>query len=623
MLRKGKKKASSDDPTLSPDTSSASEALASEAVDVPRHRSRVWLWVLLGALAVFLLIVFIVILGVRGVYDGLRDRAIASRSAAQEHQVLGLAHMEAGDYDLAIAELELAMRYDANLPGLRERLQESRDLARAQLTPTSETRRDAAALLYRQAVPYYENGDLVQSVAVLEELRGLDADYQRENVETMLVTAYHRMGLNAVQQNLTEDAREYFEAVLAIRPDDQESQKQLHLLGLYEAALDNWERDWPVVIQTLEDLYSLDPNYKDVQVRLHSAHVAVAQEYAAEGNWCQAAEVYASAVEVFPLEATVGWRDDARINCQATAEAPTPTVTVRVTARPTRELTPTPNVAPASTSTPVAVGGGRIAFTRYDAARQQFDLHTLDVSSGDDELLRQNGSQPAFHPNGRQLVFRNHDPSRLGLGILEVGKSEVKETTDHAEDATPAWSAPAQQIVFASNKHGDRKWRIYAISPGQVRGEGEEWAFGQMPAWSPEGSQVVYHGCDERGDNCGVRIINAGGVDPQRLTTDPSDTAPSWSPTGAQVAFISARGGNWDLFLVDVATRQELRLTDLPSMEVAPAWSPDGAQLAFLSNRGGPWAVYILELTSGQIRKVVETGDAPPDSVTQRLSWVR
>jgi TolB protein len=269
------------------------------------------------------------------------------------------------------------------------------------------------------------------------------------------------------------------------------------------------------------------------------------------------------------------------------------------------------------------MGSGRIAFTRYDAAQQRFDIYSLDVSSGEDALLRQNGSQPAFHSDGRQLVFRNHDPSSLGLAILDLARNEVKDLTAHAEDATPAWSAPAQQIVFASNKHGDRKWRVYAISSGQVRGEGTEWAFGQMPAWSPEGSQIVYHGCDERGDNCGVWIMNAGGVELQRLTTDPSDTAPSWSPTGAQVAFISARGGNWDLFLADVATRQELRLTDLPSMEVAPAWSPDGARLAFLSNSDGPWGVYILELASGQIRRVAATGDAPPDSVNQRLSWVR
>jgi len=224
------------------------------------------------------------------------------------------------------------------------------------------------------------------------------------------------------------------------------------------------------------------------------------------------------------------------------------------------------------------------------------------------------------------MVFRNHDPSHLGLGILDLGTNGISELTPHAEDSVPAWSPDAKQIVFASDKHGDRKWRIYVISPGQVRGEGEEWTFGRMPTWSPDGGWVAYHGCDERGDNCGVRIMKAGGFEPARLTTNSSDTAPSWSPDGApnggQVAFISARTGNWDLYLVDVGTGQETRLTDHSAADVAPAWSPDGRRLAFLSDRDGAWAVYVLDVKSGQVQKVIATGDAYPDPVSQRLSWM-
>ena len=154
---------------------------------------------------------------------------------------------------------------------------------------------------------------------------------------------------------------------------------------------------------------------------------------------------------------------------------------------------------------------------------------------GEAKLLQENASQPAFAPGGRRLAFRNHHPSYLGLSILDLDSQEISEVTVHPEDSTPAWSPDPKQIVFASDKHGDRKWRIYVISPGEVRGEGEEWAFGQMPAWSPRwnGQTVAYHGCDERGDKCAVWVMKAGGFSPARLTTDPSDTAPAWSPDGS------------------------------------------------------------------------------------------
>jgi tetratricopeptide (TPR) repeat protein len=632
MFWKRKGKAISDEADPVPDQSPPVEEAGDEGAPATGHRPRKWLWALTAALAAVLMVVFVLVLGVIGFYDGLRDRAIANRQLAEEHYALGLEHLEASDYELAIAEFELAMRHDSGLRDVRDRLREAKDLARAQVMPTSETRRDAAALLYRQAVPHYESGNLAQAVATLEELRGLDADYQRENVETMLVKAHYQLGLNAVQGDSLDDATKHFEAVLALKPEDEQAEDQLKWLNLYAAALTNWDQDRSAAIQALETLYALAPDYKDVQTRLHNAHSFRAQEYADEGDWCGAATEYAAAVEIFPLEAMVDRRDDASLRCQATAEAPTPMPTRQATATPIPGSVPTPTATPAPTepadaSGPVlAAGQGMIAFTSYDAVRQKYEIYSVDLARGDAQLLRENASQPAFATRGRRLAFRNRDPSHLGLGILDLSTNQVRELTAHAEDTALAWSSDALHIVFASNKHGDRKWRIYDISPGEVRGEGEEWAFGQMPTWSPDRSRVAYHGCDERGDNCGVRVMNAGGFDPGRLTTDPSDTAPSWSPDGAsdgqQVAFISARDGNWELYLVDVATGQERRLTNHPAADVAPTWSPDGRRVAFLSNRDGAWALYILELQSGQAQKVIATGDAYPDPVGEQISWL-
>lgn len=102
------------------------------------------------------------------------------------------------------------------------------------------------------------------------------------------------------------------------------------------------------------------------------------------------------------------------------------------------------------------------------------------------------------------------------------------------------------------------------------------------------------------------------GGDPVRLTDHPGeDRSPAWSPDGTRIAFASHRNGNWDLYLLEVATGEVSRLTDHPHYDGAPAWSPDGELIAFESMRAGDLDIFTLRLSDGSITQV--TRDRAPD----------
>jgi Tol biopolymer transport system component len=190
------------------------------------------------------------------------------------------------------------------------------------------------------------------------------------------------------------------------------------------------------------------------------------------------------------------------------------------------------------------------------------------------------------------------------------------------EDSAPSWSRDGAKIAFASNKAGDRKWRIY-VSWLVGTGEPVELRLGESPDWSPEGDKIVYRGCDERGDNCGLYIMDENGANLTRLTTDASDNAPAWSPDGSQVAFMSARDGNWEIYVVDLVNPKPRRLTTDPANDGLPAWSPDGQRIAFLSDRGGIWAIHLMNPDGSDQHQLVPTGGTYKDWFSEQISWAR
>ncbi len=176
------------------------------------------------------------------------------------------------------------------------------------------------------------------------------------------------------------------------------------------------------------------------------------------------------------------------------------------------------------------------AATTRPAARRLTDFH-------DGRLL-----WPTISADGRTVVFERD----FGLWALDVATGKAGPIPVRLRGVVAA-SAPQRQTLARD------------ASELAVSHDGRKVA-------------VVIHGQ--------VFAAPVAATDPQpafRVThTDAIESNVTWAPDDRRLAYASTRDGPRHLYLYDVATRTETRLTDTPANDAAPAFSPDGSAVAFV-----------------------------------------
>jgi TolB protein len=263
--------------------------------------------------------------------------------------------------------------------------------------------------------------------------------------------------------------------------------------------------------------------------------------------------------------------------------------------------------------------GKKIAFdsTRYTGSLNSSDLFLMDTDGSEQTLLTR-GSSSTWSPDSKNIAFHasasyyasggavsgypiRTDPGSAtsdsdifvaNIDDLLAGVEQPTNITNSPDmiDDDPDWSPDGEKIVFTSHPVTDdprfsNQTELYLMNPDgtgvqQLTHNGEE---ERAPAWSPDGTRIVYSCRVGDGTNpFRICVMNADGSDVQQLTNEGdavSDLTATWSPDGQQILY-HRRGAvtpayptpGQQLFVMNADGTNQTQLTFPPGVNNLAHW---------------------------------------------------
>ena len=291
-------------------------------------------------------------------------------------------------------------------------------------------------------------------------------------------------------------------------------------------------------------------------------------------------------------------------------------------------LQPDPHLLPGPflAWTPDSTG---LVVTDQESPGGSASLYLLAVGAGDKRRLTSppqgapGDSGPAFSPDGRTLAFARF----LGFAVGDIfvvpltaefmpERDAERRTYENRFNAMPAWAPDGDEIVYSAwSGSGYALYRVKAAgpeAPQKLSGAGEG---GLSASVSARRHRLLY--VRSRSD-VNVWRWEAGGLQ-ALVTSERFDGFADVSPDGQQVALTSARSGSLEVWTCGSHGSNCVQLTSLHAGFTGfPRWSPDRQYLAFFSNLEGQNEVYVIPASGGRPRRLTED---PADDILP--SWSR
>ncbi|MBI5060112.1 Tol-Pal system beta propeller repeat protein TolB [candidate division KSB1 bacterium] len=128
------------------------------------------------------------------------------------------------------------------------------------------------------------------------------------------------------------------------------------------------------------------------------------------------------------------------------------------------------------------------------------------------------------------------------------------------------------------------------------------------PTWAPDGQALYY--TSFKGGNADIYKLNmANGKSAPFIASPRVDSAPACSPDGNWIAYSSSADGNSEIYLVHPDGSGKSQVTISYGIDTSPSWAPTGRELVFTSDRAGGPQIYRMDVDGASVQRLTYAGN--------------